>query len=103
MTKPVRTKQDVLDVLRAHEAELRAIGIEHLDLFGSFARDEAGPKSDVDLHAMFTRGASMAASKLFPRQYALSEMLGRRVDLLSGPFGNAYFYRAFNRDAVNVF
>ena len=35
--------------LRAHEAELRRLGVKHLYLFGSTARDEAGTDSDVDL------------------------------------------------------
>ena len=39
----------VIRTLRAHEAELRAEGISHVYLFGSVARDEAGPSSDVDL------------------------------------------------------
>ena len=42
-------KAEVISKLKAHEVELRAKGIESLYLFGSVARDEAGPDSDVDL------------------------------------------------------
>ncbi len=35
--------------LKAHEAELKKLGVEHLYLFGSTARDDAGEASDIDL------------------------------------------------------
>jgi uncharacterized protein len=39
----------VINRLKAHEAELRCLGVQHLWLFGSTARGEARPGSDVDL------------------------------------------------------
>ena len=39
--------------VRRHERELRARGLTRLALFGSTARGEAGPNSDVDLLAAF--------------------------------------------------
>jgi predicted nucleotidyltransferase len=35
------------------EAELRACGVRRLALFGSVARGEAGPHSDIDLLVQF--------------------------------------------------
>ena len=35
--------------LKAHEAELRRLGVQRLWLFGSTARGDARPESDVDL------------------------------------------------------
>ena len=43
------TRDEALAKLRPMEAELRARGIEALYLFGSVARGDAGPDSDVDL------------------------------------------------------
>lgn len=42
-------RDEALRRLRAHETEFRAAGVAALFLFGSTARDEAGPESDVDL------------------------------------------------------
>ncbi len=42
-------RDQVLAILRAHEPELRAAGVEHLRLFGSVARGEQTPESDVDV------------------------------------------------------
>ena len=44
-------RERVLTLLRAREAELRALGVSRLRLYGSMARSEAGPESDVDLMA----------------------------------------------------
>ena len=40
---------EILDVLRRLEPELRAKGVRHAGLFGSTARGEAGPDSDIDI------------------------------------------------------
>jgi len=42
-------KRDAIKILRRHESDLRARGVQHAALFGSVARDEAGPRSDLDV------------------------------------------------------
>lgn len=46
---PIPDPTALLARLRAQEAALRAAGVAGLYLFGSAARGEAGPASDVDL------------------------------------------------------
>ena len=41
--------QSVLDILRAHEADLRRLGVAHAAVFGSVARGEARAESDIDV------------------------------------------------------
>lgn len=43
------TRDEALAKLRALRPQLEALGFRHVWLFGSVARDEAGPGSDVDL------------------------------------------------------
>ena len=42
-------RSSAIEQLRGHRAELRRLGVSGLYLFGSVARDEARPDSDVDL------------------------------------------------------
>ncbi|MEW5929013.1 MAG: nucleotidyltransferase family protein [Gemmatimonadota bacterium] len=72
-------RDEALRILREYSAELDAMGISSLSLFGSVARDEAGPASDVDLLVEFDR--PVGYFELFDVQEYLEGILGRRVDL----------------------
>ena len=61
----------------------RRHGIVRLRLFGSAARDEDGPESDVDLIADF--GVPVGYFELIRAEDELSEFFGRPVDLLTEP------------------
>jgi uncharacterized protein len=56
-------------------------GIERLRVFGSFARGEAKPGSDLDLIADFSDRKSLLDLVRIEREFA--ERLGRPVDLLT--------------------
>ncbi len=44
------TKEDILDFLTSHKQELQSkYNVEQIGLFGSYARDEATPTSDIDI------------------------------------------------------
>jgi predicted nucleotidyltransferase len=75
-------RNDVIATLRGHEAELRAAGVVRLSLFGSTVRGEAGPDSDVDLFAMFDATRRISLLDMAGIEIKLSEMLGRKVDLI---------------------
>jgi uncharacterized protein len=47
--KASMNRQEVLDRLRENERALRARGVTHAALFGSIARDEQRPDSDIDI------------------------------------------------------
>ena len=50
------TKRDVLKTLQQNSARLQALGVKRLGLFGSFAREEQKPASDIDLLVEFQPG-----------------------------------------------
>ncbi len=68
------------DVIRTHEAELRALGVNSLAVFGSAVRGEERPGSDIDLLVEFDRPFGLFL--LIEVQIRLEELLGRRVDLV---------------------
>jgi uncharacterized protein len=75
-------REQVIATLRGHELELRAAGAIRLSLFGSTARGDHRPDSDIDLLAAFddTRRISLLDVAGIERQ--ISEMLGRSVELV---------------------
>lgn len=76
------TRQHALEVLASCESAIRALGVIRLALFGSVARNEAGPDSDVDILVQFAPG-----TKTYDRFLQLSELLeqrlGRPVELVT--------------------
>ena len=77
--------EQVIATLRAHEAELRQAGIRRLSLFGSVARGDAQPDSDVDLAAELDPNARIGLLALGALERRLGELVGRKVDLLAEP------------------
>jgi predicted nucleotidyltransferase len=73
-------REEALRLLAEHREELTAMGAASLSLFGSVARDEAGPDSDVDI--LIELGSPMGLFELGRIQIRLEEILGQRVDLV---------------------
>jgi predicted nucleotidyltransferase len=61
--------------------ELRSAGIRRLSLFGSVARGEARPDSDVDLLVELERPAKLGLFGRIEIEERLAERLGRPVQL----------------------
>ena len=89
--------------LRAHEQELRGLGIARLSLFGSAARGDAGPDSDIDLAVSFDAAAGIGMFKLYAIEERLREIVGGRIDLVSEPARRQRFQDQIDRDRVSVF
>jgi predicted nucleotidyltransferase len=97
------TADDVLGILRAHEAELRAAGIRRLSLFGSVARGDAGPDSDVDLAVELDRAARIGLIELIRLEERIGDLVGRKVDLLPEPIEKARLRANIERDRKVAF
>jgi len=74
-------------------------GIVRLGLFGSVARNEAGPNSDVDLVAEFAPGEA-PGFRFFDLEDELTRLLGAPV-MISGLSGmNSYVRMTVERDLI---
>ena len=103
MTTAERTalgRRDALALLREHREELaERFGVRRLALFGSTARDEAGPDSDVDVLAAFDHAGMHEYGGAL--EY-LQELMGPRVDLIVESELRAEFRPYVEADAIYV-
>ena len=75
-------REEAVDRLKQHEAELRRLGVEHLYLFGSTALGEAREESDVDLFFDHPEG-SLGLFALMDVKEAAARILGRKTDIMT--------------------
>ena len=78
----VNDRTQLLHTLEAHGPLIRSFGVERLGLFGSFARDAATVKSDVDLYVEFDPGRK-TLKNLVGLSRALEQLVGRKVELVT--------------------
>ncbi len=74
-------RDDVLRTLGEHRDELVNHGVGSIAVFGSVARGEARPESDVDLLVDFSQPVGL--SELVDLKNDLEELLGCSVDLMT--------------------
>lgn len=76
------TAIETMATLRHHLDELRRFGVRRIGLFGSTARDEAQPDSDIDILVEFEPGHK-SFDNLMDLRFRLEELFpGQRVDLV---------------------
>jgi predicted nucleotidyltransferase len=93
-------RHDVLERLEAHREELAAMGVRYLAIFGSVARDEAGPNSDVDILVDLERPAGLLS--LARLQNYLATLLGREVDVVPRDGVRPQLEARIGREALRV-
>ena len=52
----MKTKENILAILRSHKLELSKFGVQNIGLFGSYVRNEQSHTSDIDLLIDFEPG-----------------------------------------------
>ena len=72
---------EIIEQIRRQRAQLDALGVKSLGLFGSVARGETRADSDVDLLVAFDGPATF--DRYMDLKLFLEELLGRRVDLVT--------------------
>lgn len=89
-----------IDIPQERIAEFcRQNHIRRLALFGSILRDDFGPSSDVDVLVEFEPGQRVGLFRLTGIELALSDLLGRKVDLNTPGFLSPYFREEVLREA----
>jgi predicted nucleotidyltransferase len=74
-------RAEVLKIIKEHRKEFDAYGVSSLAVFGSTARDEARPDSDVDILVEFSQ--SVGLFEFIRLKNRLEALLGLPVDLVT--------------------
>jgi predicted nucleotidyltransferase len=97
------TLAGVIRRLRRHREELERLGLEQLYVYGSVARGEARPWSDVDLFADLAEDARWNILRWGHVLERLEEILARRVDFAARRSLPEEVRRRADAEAVAVF
>lgn len=87
------------------EALCRSLGVRRLELFGSAAREDFGPESDVDFLVTLGDGVpGRWAGGYFELKEGLERILGRDVDLVShGALRNPFRRARIEAEKIPVY
>ena len=96
-------RERVVRALRAHEAELRALGVTRLWLFGSLARGDPGRRSDVDVLISVPPAKKFSLLDLAGVRVELCDLLGRDTDVVIREDVQPRFWETIRDDLVEVF
>jgi uncharacterized protein len=80
---------------------LREYGVESAALFGSAARGEETPESDVDILVSIKR--PIGVYEFIGLQFDLEKVLGRKVDLVSKNAVNKYIKPYIEKDLTPIY
>jgi predicted nucleotidyltransferase len=100
--QPIR-RAEVLDRLKDSQDELARFGVEGLSLFGSVSRDEAQPKSDVDLLVEFKPGRPSGLFEMIDLKRWLEGRLGHPADLVTPSTLKPRLKGRILREAIRIF
>ncbi|MGH9435468.1 MAG: nucleotidyltransferase family protein [Terriglobia bacterium] len=95
--------QAIIAKLRAHEAALRARGVSHAALFGSRARGDNRPDSDIDIMIEVDPAAPVGVYEYVALKDYIAGLFDGPVDVVSRDGLKAYVRPAATLDAVYAF
>lgn len=68
-------------VVQALAGELQALGVSSLSIYGSYARGDANPSSDLDVFVDYDRSSRFSLVTLARIKQMLEDVTGVRVDI----------------------
>lgn len=96
----MKTRQQIIKILTSCKPEMEErFGVKRLALFGSYARDEQKPESDVDILVEVGPEIGLDFVTLAER---IEYLLGEPVELVSARAIKPKFYQHINKDLEYV-
>ena len=94
-------KLDVIDLVQSHQQELRKLGVNSLNLFGSVARDQANLQSDVDI--LVELDESVGFFEFFQIRHYLEDLFQCPVDLGTVDALKEHLRQPILEEAIHIF
>ncbi len=96
-------RQEILAKLRENETALRARGVSHAALFGSRARGDNRPDSDIDIMIEVDPSAGIGVYEYVALKDYIAELFDGSVDVVSREGMKPYVRPAATADAIYAF
>ena len=96
-------RDEIIARLRENEAALRARGVVHAALFGSRAREDAGPESDTDIMIELDPGARLGVWGYVGVKELVAGLFEGKVDVIDRDGLKPYVRPAVIAEAVYAF
>lgn len=95
--------QHVLGTLRDHEADLRRLGVAHAAVFGSVARGDAGPNSDIDVLVELDEDRPVGIFEYARMKLYIGELLEGQSDVVNRRTLKPLLRANILHDAIDAF
>lgn len=96
-------RQEILSKLRQNEAALRSRGVSHAALFGSHARGDNRPDSDIDIMIEVDPAAGIGIYEYVALKDYITALFEGPVDVVSREGLKPYVRPAVTTDAIYAF
>ena len=73
-------REEILSLLKEKRPQLDTFGVKSISLFGSVARNEATPESDIDMLIEFD--GKVTFDRFMDTKFFLEDLFGAKVDLV---------------------
>ncbi len=94
VSNTIKSKRDeILDIAQKH-------GAKNIRIFGSMARGEEGPESDLDIIVEMEKGSSLL--DIIAIKQDIEDLLGRKVDVVTEASISPYIRDTVLKEAVNL-
>ncbi len=93
-------RDEAINILKQQAQLLKNFGVETLSIFGSVARDEAHPASDIDILVEFSEPPTF--DRYMDLKFYLEDRLGQTVDLVSHKMLKPQIRRTVEKEAIRV-
>ncbi len=101
LTTDFLNSHSIQDSLRVYKSKLDSLGVETLHIFGSVARNDAKPSSDLDVLVKFKSGMKNFDNYM-DLTFLLEDLFKVKVDLLTSDTISGSFKKSVESESVLI-